>query len=212
MHCQLHRGATGIKSRMAVYAIHKEGYEMQTKTELRATCKALRDAIPEAERMDKSGRLCRLLFDSEIYKAAQSVFCFVGFGSEIHTRFLLAHSLASGKRVAVPRTGKAGHMDFIAINSLEDMQISPFGVPEPSHGAIALPDAQTLMLLPGLAFGRDGFRVGYGRGFYDRYLSRVQTMKNVGICFAAQLLDAVPHDAYDIAADAILTEEGWVQI
>jgi len=185
---------------------------MNAKDLIRAQYKQMRDAMPETERLERSRRLCRLLFASQAYIETTEVFTFIGFGSEVATCLIIERALQDGKRVAVPVTKANGQMDFIGITDLRDLRPSRFGVLEPMGGVVVRPDARCLMLLPGLAFGRDGYRVGYGKGFYDRYLSHTAIEQTVGLCFAAQITDAVPHDTFDIAAKQILTEEGWVEM
>ena len=187
-----------------------------TKQEIREQYKAIRAAIPGAARAAKSESMCRLFLASEDYAAADCIFAFLPFGAEIDTQSILADAWARGKRVAVPVTKAGGQMDFVALGGINGLVISKFGVPEPREGAIVLPGAETLMLVPGVAFGRDGFRVGYGKGFYDRYLARVMEetprFPRIGIGFYEQITDSVPHDDYDIALDRLLTDNGWEEL
>ena len=182
---------------------------MMTKADCRAAYKHIRDNLSPAVRADKSARLRGLLLGSEVYASAGTLFSFLGFGSEVDTKAILTDALAAGKTVAVPVVRKKSAMDFLTITNLDDLLLNRFGVPEPLHGRIVYPCENDLMLVPGLAFGRDGYRVGYGKGFYDRYLSRVTRPRCVGLGFAEQVADTVPHDNYDIALDTILTDNGW---
>jgi len=185
---------------------------MITKADFRAHYKFIRDNLSPAARADKSTRLRGLLLGSDIYRAAKTLFVFIGFGSEVDTRGIITDALTAGKAVAVPVVRKGGAMDFVAIHSLDDLVPSRFGVPEPMGGDILLPVGDDLMLVPGLVFGKDGYRVGYGKGFYDCYLSRVIRPRCVGLCFAEQVSETVPHDEYDVALDAMLTDKGWMAL
>ena len=185
---------------------------MMTKAEFRARYSHIRDNLSPAVRAEKSARLRGLLLGEERYRATRRLFCFIGFGSEVDTRGIIEDALSGGKTVAVPVVRQAGAMDFIAIGSLDSLKPNRFGVPEPTGGDILLPCKGDLMLVPGLAFGRDGHRVGYGKGFYDRYLARVTRPYCAGIGFAEQLADTVPHDGHDAALDAVLTDQVWEEL
>ena len=180
------------------------------KDEMRRAYKKIRAGLPASERFAKSERLCQHIIASPFF-TADSLFTFIGFGDETDTRPLIAAALQHGKRVAVPVAKSGGRMDFVAITDLEHLQPSRFGMLEPTCGEIILPDNRTLMIVPGLAFDRCGYRVGYGKGFYDRYLSRTQPMETIGVCFHAQVAEAVPYDAYDIVVNWICTEKGLVK-
>ena len=182
-----------------------------TKQDLRKLYKKIRDGIPDEVRAAKSAAVCARVLSSAAYAEAERVFVFLSFGGEVDTTGIVVDALARGKRVAVPVTKAGGVMDFVALRSMDDLVLSRFDVPEPSSGEAVLPNEQTLMLVPGLVFGRDGFRVGYGKGFYDRYLARVMVdglwFPRIGIGFDEQLAESVPHDGFDMALDGVWTDE-----
>lgn len=186
---------------------------------------------------EKSSRASAVLTESDAYKDAGAVLAFLSFGTEIKTHDLVKQMLADGKRVAIPRTfeseGDDARMEFywLSVDAPLEEQVEKgdFGILVPRESLpmvdpAALPE-KTLMVLPGVAFSKAGWRLGQGRGFYDRYLERALGSglksalslscacgpKNVllaGFCYALQLVNDVPHDAWDKPVDCVITEDG----
>jgi len=191
-----------------------------TKQAIRKQYKAIRNAIPIEARAAKSAAISRAVMSSAIYAEADWLYAFLSFGSEAETRGIIEDALARGKHVAVPVTGANGAMEFVVLTSFDELAENAYGVPEPVNGEAVFPSGaeKVLMLAPGLVFGRDGFRVGYGKGFYDRYLCRVreanpqwrEVFTCIGIGFEEQLADTVLHDAYDIALDGVWTDKSLI--
>ena len=155
-----------------------------TKSEIRCSLAAIRDNMLLEDKLIADKKLRDMLFSTKEYQNCTDIFCFVSFRSETDTRKIIEHSLAIGKRVYIPRIDPYG-MEFYQIQSLKELTLSKFGIPEPNQNMeklfIAdisrkenrgLDEAPTtkLMLLPGLAFDYRGNRIGYGGGYYDKYL------------------------------------------
>ena len=180
--------------------------------------KAIRDGLPPAYREAAAQDCCRQLLLSDVYKNAKWVYTYISFGSELDTRALIGIMLDEGKHVAVPKI-QGGRMYFYEIKSLADCRPGTWGIPEPepTPGTIPLniggPDTETpdagpvLMLLPGLAFDREGNRLGYGRGYYDRYLADHPGFFCCGLAYREQLIEAVPTDEHDVRADCMIIND-----
>ena len=116
-------------------------------------------------------------------------------------------------RIFAPRMMPKNHLDLVMITNTTALLPGPFGVIEPPLESIALADLTTLdaIFIPGLAFSKDGGRLGFGGGWYDRLLARIpdKTIK-IGVCWNELLIDSVPMDAWDVRVDGILTEAGYV--
>ena len=137
------------------------------------------------------------------YKTAETVFVYVSFDDEAKTEALILKALFE-KRVVVPYcVDKEGTMIACEIKSLKDLKTGNFGIKEPINpreykGKI------DFSVIPGLAFSKDGYRLGYGKGYYDRFLSKIPCLK-VGLTFDELTVDTLPYDEYDKKVDVIIT-------
>lgn len=180
------------------------------KKSLRKQILKIRNEMSYAERRAKSGQILSALSDMELYKRADTILFYIDYQSEVMTTPLIVHALSQGRQVYLPKvTGT--EMDFYQIHDILDLREGYKGIREPEGGAL-FENAQTdmLMVMPGAVFDRHCHRIGYGKGFYDRYLGRMQQKKIkipvVALCFACQMLDEIPYEAHDIMPDMVLTE------
>ena len=161
-------------------------------------------------------RACQAIYEQVIawpvFQKAQSVACYVSVGQEVETHRLIGDALAMGKQVGVPVTKAKGVMDFQQIWSLDDLKPARFGLLEPvlDKGLVIAPEDVDLVMVPGLAFDRAGNRLGFGGGYYDRYLARCEAMK-IGLAYAFQVVDAVPVENFDVPMDWLVTESEIIQ-
>lgn len=189
--------------------------EVLRKEVLRRERLALRDALPEDARQQMDRQRWRLLAEHPLYRQAERIFTYVSYRSEADTRSLIACALESGRQVAVPRV-REREMDFFVIRGMGDLSEGFRGIPEPrgTEDSLAVPSAHSrdLMILPGAAFDRRGGRIGYGGGFYDRFLSKYPHAATLALAYEVQVADSIPMQAHDIRVDALLTEEGFTFI
>ncbi len=137
------------------------------------------------------------LEQSALYQKARQIFAYASFGSEVETYTMIESSRRLGKRVCLPRvnTGTADPqaertMEFREISMPHTVERSRFGIYEPAFWEqICTPEEDTLILVPGLAFDYAGGRIGFGKGFYDRYLSRFRQGIRMGVCFEFQVTE-----------------------
>lgn len=175
-----------------------------------------RSSISAEEIREKSDRILEQLISMEEFQEAEEIFTFVSFGTEVNTHSLIHLSIELGKRVFVPRVMEKGRIEFFQFESFEKLVPSKFGILEPMNdliGEIAGKRNQ-LMVMPGVAFDRDGHRLGYGGGFYDRYLSRNShcQIPKFALCYDLQLVASVPVEEFDQVVDRIITETCVIQI
>ena len=178
-----------------------------TKQEARERMKRLRKELSneEREKKNKAIRDCLLKFMEEQEK--NWFFPFVSYGTEVDTLELIRIVLEEGKmQVAVPRV-EGKDMDFYVIHSMEDLQPGYQGIPEPVTSESVLA-ADGIMLLPGLAFDREKNRVGYGGGFYDRYLEKCDSSQLVTVAAAYdfQIVDRIVAEEFDRRPQWIITD------
>ena len=168
-----------------------------------------RSAVPADARAALSQTIAERLAELPEWRAARVVHLYIGaVEGEVETRGIALDALRSGRRVVCPRV-PAGppRLEHREIRSLEDLVESARGLwePDPARCPETDPAALDLILVPGLAFDREGHRLGFGAGHYDRFLSTLHAPK-VALAFSLQLLPAVPHSARDIPVDWIVTE------
>jgi len=139
------------------------------------------------------------------YENAHSVFAYVSTGSEPDTIQLIKHALSDGKTVAVPLSLPGGHMELCVINSLSELVPGRYGIPAPPEGAARLsPEEVSLALIPALAFDENGFRLGRGGGYYDRFLASTGAC-TVGLAYS-DFVRSVPLEEHDMPVSLLVTD------
>lgn len=179
-----------------------------TNAELRREKIRLRRAMSGEERMRKSAAIVRALLNCAAYQKADSLLVYVSYREEVSTQELIESALAHGKRVFCPKV-EAGNMEFYRIFSQEDLKAGFRGILEPGEGLPAYERKKggALLVAPGTAFDRLGHRIGYGGGYYDRYLGKFAKPDKpycIGLCFACQLAERIEPEAHDISMDEVI--------
>lgn len=193
-----------------------------TKEQIRIHHKKLRNMLSVEERKFYSQLIQEKLRMTIEYQNCSHLFAFVSFGTEVNTLDIIRQAFIDNKKVSVPKVEAHG-MEFYEIHSLEGLISSKFGVPEPSSSedtrykvmihSIETDQENRLMLLPGLAFDSTGNRIGYGAGYYDRYISKfpINHFYKMAIAYDFQLMEQIAAEDYDIKADAIITPTQRIQ-
>ena len=173
---------------------------------LRQICRLNRNAVKERDVL--SGIICDKLLESEIYKACDSIFLYASCSSEVSTEKIISQAFADSKKVAFPKClDKDGNMRFYFVSSFDEMLVGHYGImAPPEHCEAGFGNGHTLCVVPGIAFNPDGYRIGYGKGYYDRFLSCFKG-KSVGLCFDECLIDEIPTDGYDRKVDYLITDK-----
>ena len=179
------------------------------KQRLREERLAAREALSEQERSMLDDRITQKLLATSEYVEATTVLTYVSVSSEVSTRMFIECALRDGKTVAVPRCLPGHCLEFVAIASLEQLVAAPFNLLEPAKELPAVTEDQknnSICIVPALLVDTKGYRLGYGAGFYDRFLSTYPGKK---ICLAYQQSlsrTTLPHTAFDVAVDVVITE------
>lgn len=180
------------------------------KKELRAQCKAVRNDMPPDVKKKRDSGILERITASSAYKQASIILTYVSTDIEVDTSALILRALEDKKRVAVPRCiDGTRDMDFYFIKDMSDLEKGSFGVmePVPARCVKAYAFETALCIIPGLAFDMAGFRLGYGKGYYDRFLSAHPRLVKMGICYCACTCNELIHGRYDIGADYLVTEK-----
>lgn len=148
------------------------------------------------------------IIESAFYKNAKTIFTYVSVKNEVDTFLLILKAFEDNKKIAVPKTYNNGIMKFYYIQSIEDLKVSRFGLLEPINtDDEAIPEETTLFLVPGVVFDYSGNRIGYGAGYYDKYLNKLSYVTKIGLAFDNQVLEDIPSDEYDVKMNLIITEQ-----
>jgi 5-formyltetrahydrofolate cyclo-ligase len=186
------------------------------KRTLRKRILAIRDALPPERIKELSDRICKLTLQLRAIRDSAVLMAFLSFGSEVSTDAIIQWAWRQGKGVYVPlcRPGER-RLDPCRIETFDDVEPGHFGIREPQphkQTLRAIGDIDTI-IVPAVAFDRRGYRVGYGGGYYDRFLPELDPRATrVGLAFSCQLIDAVPAGAHDVPVDFIVTEEAVIAI
>ena len=173
------------------------------KKQLRREIREKKRAMSEAEIQEKSRRLGELFADSQLYRSAKTIYGYLPYNQEVRTVPMLERAMADGKRVAVPKV-YGDEMKFIYLDDLSAVEKGYAGIPEPVADTPVADDETALVLMPGLAFDRDGHRIGYGGGFYDKFLAQEPNHPTLALCYDFQMLPELHTEEFDIPVDQVL--------
>lgn len=173
------------------------------KKELRQQIRQKKRAMDESEIEAASARLGELFLASEQYRQAKTVYGYLPYNQEVRTTPMLERALQDGKRVAVPKIF-GDEMKFIYLTDLSQVEKGYAGIPEPIEDGPVADDPDALVLMPGMAFTKNGDRMGYGGGFYDKFLACEPGHPTIALCYGFQIVDQIPTEDYDIPVDLVL--------
>lgn len=173
------------------------------KAELRRHMRLQKRQMSETDILQKSEQLFCLFTATQSYQNAKSLYGYMSYNQEVRTLPILEQALRDGKRVAIPKCyGK--QMRFIWMEDLSQIAKSSFGIPEPVSDGPVADDPTALVLMPGVAFDKAGHRIGYGGGYYDRFLAAEPEHPTVALCYGFQLLEQLETEEFDIPVDLVL--------
>lgn len=194
----------------------------QTKREVREKALALRDALLPAERTAYSKEITEKTIHLDCYRNAAALLVYVNFRSEVETKTLIKKALLDNKAVFVPAVS-GQEMEFFRIASLNELKSGYQGILEPAQESENSyrswmkknTSARTMLCMPGAAFDRERNRIGYGGGYYDRYLSSFSVKhkeksgdtETIALAFSCQVFAEIPHEPHDLRPERIVTEQ-----
>ncbi|MBU2055456.1 MAG: 5-formyltetrahydrofolate cyclo-ligase [Proteobacteria bacterium] len=187
--------------------------DMDGKGEIRKRILALRNALPPELIAVKSGEIVRRLTGLREIRDSSTLMVFLSFGSEVLTDDLIRWGWEEGKRIVVPLCRPEGReLTPCRIDGFAELEAGHYGIREPKADRLRIvpPGEIDAVLVPAVAFDRRGYRVGYGGGYYDRFLPKVPQAAKIGAAFACQIVPEVPIDSYDVQVERIATEEGII--
>ncbi len=173
------------------------------KKELRKAIREQKRAMTPAQIEEKSEALRVLFVSSEVYRSAKTIYGYLPYNQEVRTVPMLEQALRDGKRVAVPKCC-GEEMRFIYMTDLTRVEKGYAGIPEPIADEPVADDETALVLMPGMAFDPQGHRIGYGGGFYDKFLAKEPNHPTVALCYDFQVLPYLETEEFDIPVDKVI--------
>ncbi len=178
--------------------------ERKTKEEIRRRLKKERSALTERRWMEDSGAAAAILTGLACFREARHIYCYVDMGSEIRTREIIREAWRRDKQVWVPKV-RESQIRFYELTGLDHLRPGTYGILEPEEGREG-DGEEGLAIVPGVAFDEALNRLGYGGGYYDRFLSGHPGLFRVGLAFELQLVKRVPTEPFDQPMDLLVTE------
>lgn len=186
----------------------------RTKKEIRKRMRAVRSAVPADARAARSERIAARVRELDAWASARVIAGYVGMRSEVDPGALLREASGAGRTVVLPRVDwSAETMRMHRVGSMDDLEESGMGFMQPPEGAQTIEDeAVDLVLVPALAADERGYRIGWGKGFYDRLLPSLRRATRVALVFDFQLVAEVPNTPGDERVDYLVTDERTVHV
>lgn len=180
----------------------------QTKKELRKYSLMMRRNMPDEDKKSASKEILNKLLNLDAVKNASCVMCYVSFDSEPDTHALIDRLCADGKNLCVPLCDtKSSDMVACKIESFSSLRPGAYGILEPDAAVEQNPENIDCIIIPGSVFGRNFHRIGYGKGYYDKFLPRTKNAVKIGLCYDLFLKDKVDAENFDAVLDIIVTEK-----
>ena len=180
------------------------------KNQLKESVLEKRNSLPKEDIMEKSNKVKDNLFNLEQYKKSKVAMFFVSFNSEVHTHDMIKEALKN-KTVIVPKIVHQEIEPSVIIDFDNLIPSGKFGILEPIETMKIAYKNIDLVLVPGIVFDKEGHRIGYGFGYYDKFLRKVPKAIKIGLAFDFQVVDKIPREMHDIPVDLIVTEERVVE-
>lgn len=184
---------------------------MESKKDIRNRICHIRENISFQEVQEKSKLIQEQVLELPEYKEADHILLYADFRHEVMTKDIFMSAIRDKKKVYFPKCNADGSMDFYQVISVRQLTDNVWGIKEPKEDPKSkycyFQEENTLAIVPGVAFDTRGYRVGYGKGFYDKYFVKYRAITMIGLAFAEQIIDEVPNDIHDIKMDKIVSEQ-----
>ena len=177
-----------------------------TREEIRACVKKRREDASKIQAAEMSARICERIVAMAEYLRAKRILCYAALPDEVQTGGLLREILRSGRQLYLPRT-RGSDLEIARVTAGMKMERGAYGVLEPVTDELAQIGEMDLVLAPGVAFDREGNRLGYGKGYYDRYLTKVHAFC-AGVCYTECVIESVPVGRCDVPMAALVSPQG----
>lgn len=185
---------------------------MIDKKSLRREFRELRREMTREQRLSADRQIAERFLHCREYRSCDILLCYVSFDIEVDTYEIIQAALKDGKQVFAPKcSGTDNTMVFLRIYSFNDLSRGAFGISEPEGGE-AFSGDKALCVVPALSFDMSGGRLGFGAGFYDRFLCENPSLFRLGLCYDSCISDVIPTEPHDIPMQKIITENNEIEI
>ncbi len=175
------------------------------KSDIRNNIKKMRNGMSPDSCFEKSRAIAAALLNTTLYKAHMNILLYMAVNHEVDTSMIFEKAVSDGKRVYFPKVyGK--EMQFIKVSSMDEFEEGSYGILEPISDAAA-DIKEGLIVMPGVAFDKNCNRIGYGGGFYDRYMEKHRELVSCAVCYECQIVEDIPSEPHDIKPDMVITED-----
>ena len=181
-------------------------YFLKDKENLRSSLKKKRDGLSEEFRFKKSEKIVNFLRNINEFKQSKTIFCYVSYKSEVETFSLIDYILESDTDLFVPKIISRTKMIAVKLDDIANLEFDDIGILTPKSNKI-LSEKVDAVITPGIGFTKKGGRLGYGRGYYDRWFSINEVKTKIGIAFEEQVVMNLPLEKTDVNMDIIITEK-----
>ncbi len=190
---------------------------LETKKEIRQKIRQKRRELKEELWKEKSAAVTAVVTAHPWFQEAKNIYTYAAYNREVRTQEIIDTAFKTGKNVWVPKiVGKTMH--FCHIENMDDLKPGFYGIPEPADCPTThyddLPAENTcgsLMIMPGVGFDEECHRIGYGGGYYDRYLAKSPEIPRIALAFEFQIFPEIPYEEHDIRPDIVVTEKRILQ-
>lgn len=181
------------------------------KRELRKHFIEKRNKFTKEEISEKSLYIQNIFLNSKLYKESKIICCYIDYNNEVKTDYIIKKSLEDRKKVYVPKILKNNEMEFFLIDSDSKFVENKYKIKEPNGCTQKFQsmDFPSVFLVPGVAFSRYKYRIGYGGGFYDKWIEKNPKNIYIGLSYEMQIIDKFNENIYDKKVDYIITEKGF---
>lgn len=184
----------------------------ELKNEIRNEYKEKRKRISLEDRKTMDSAICKKFLSLSSYRFADTILLYSPLKHEINTFEIAIDALSKGKKIAFPRCIEDNRMVYHYISSLDDLVPGMYGIKEPKEDLPLFSTSTTervVCILPAIVYDKKGYRLGYGKGYYDRFLSDFKGTK-AGLIYSEYILDNIPHGKFDLRSDFVITEKGVI--
>ena len=189
-----------------IYFMQQNDKVNQQKTETRKILKSTRASIPETTRMDAANSITEQILRLNEIRDARTIFIYISYASEVHTHALIKALLAAGKTLAVPKIINSDYMQAETFSSWEDLVPGELGILTPTDST-PCNGPFDVAITPGLGFTLSGQRMGFGRGYYDKWFAQNKVRHKIALAFEVQLINEMPVEDTDVPMEKIVTEK-----
>ncbi len=179
------------------------------KNEIREKFKAVREEYSDEKRKDYDEKIANRVISSITFRHSKNILLYASKEKEIDTKKIYEKAIEAGKNVYYPKCYEGGIMKFFRVNSLSELESGEFNILEPKGDSeeYVFSAEPSLCIVPALIFDKDGYRIGYGKGFYDRFLSKFKGV-SIGLAYKELIQEKLPRGHFDRHVDVIVSDKG----